>query len=373
VKVNVLDRFDAEKYRQTGKAKPSSPTTRHVQEVYQTVDYVWIDSKFISDIPFVFPLNECGCVQGMDRGFCIRFCYVNEKMVELSHWNPFPCRSIMDDGSKDDEDNAYPFIESFPRRVFNGINVIREELKNGLNSSAGTGQGIPVSRAYRKMHISSETWNFLCLMLEPGGVVVRNTQRKRTVKELLPFFKRRKRSVVVSTSSITVLPGAPLDALSHLLGEGSTFGMRQRWPRINLGIVELQLNDMINVIHGDNCGIDMAFDGARLNMTIRYKPLLAAGRKGGIWSAPFRHAHAFLTGTTLKLLDAILPEEDEEDERDLLVDDTPFDNAAGTESFTVQGRVDGSNTLFQVRRDRDGAMSTMEKAELLPLIHAKFN
>jgi hypothetical protein len=144
VKINVLGRFDVETFRKFNRVEATSPPSRNVPELYLTLDYFWTEATSIEDLAFIFPLekidNGAAPVQGMTRGFAIRYGLVGDSMEALKDWNAFPCISI-DDKAYDDDDNTNDeeelCYESYARRVFNGIIQVREELRRGLNSSAG--------------------------------------------------------------------------------------------------------------------------------------------------------------------------------------------------------------------------------------------
>jgi len=389
VKLNILERFDTEMYRTTGKAKSLDNTSRHVPELYQTLDYVWVDSTKITDIVFVFTLSEIKenvhvPLQGMERGFAIRYWYNGETMKHVPKWRPFPCRSVMDKGDSEDDEEEDGFAESYSRRIWNGVLDIRDEIRSGLNSSSGK-QGVTVHRNYRKVSISTETWHYFKTAMGEAGVHVTRAERKRCDKILRPFFKRVKRPRVVRTEFFSLAEDEEFDALSNLLGEASTFGYRQKWPKVGDGMALIRLNDIINVV----TEMAFTFDGSHLNITIQYEGLVAPSRQGGDWTLPFPHVHAFIRGERVgeaqdtavapaaivpgAVAPAAIEPPDDEDERDLLVEDQAFDNAEGTQSFTFQGCVPGSTTLVNVKRDSDGLLLEMAKADVLLLIRAKLD
>ena len=131
VKVNLLTPFDAEMYR-SSKAKLSLDDVRHVPELCQTTDFIWIAPNKIQDIAFVFLLSRDGKlrepIQGMARGFFVRFYYNRhtKTMEPIPDWSPFPCKSELDiedsdmeEESDGDEYSDNPMAESYTRRMYN--------------------------------------------------------------------------------------------------------------------------------------------------------------------------------------------------------------------------------------------------------------
>ncbi len=372
VKINVLGRFDVETFRKFNRVEATSPPSRNVPELYLTLDYFWTEATSIEDLAFIFPLekidNGAAPVQGMTRGFAIRYGLVGDSMEALKDWNAFPCISI-DDKAYDDDDNTNDeeelCYESYARRVFNGIIQVREELRRGLNSSAGA-QSI-LNTQYVSTCISMDTWLFFQRALRNCDVEYRMNEKNKCFKMLYPHLKREKKRRLVRTESFTVRPGESLDTLTKLLGEASTFGMRHKWPKAGDRVALLNVNDTLNVVGSNDCRIEFKLDaGCHLNIAIRYQAVRVEHRNGGPWCIQYPHVNAFIRGQTLSQqeVDAneathvMLDDDNSFDERDLLTRDTPFDNTEGTNSFVVWDSLPDGRV--SVKQDSDGSFHVME-------------
>jgi hypothetical protein len=115
VKVNLFQKLTEEKYEAIHHSRVNDSLCRHVPEVAQTLDYVWIPADQLKHIAFVFHLQKIidgtfPC-QGMKFAYSIRF-QVGEDMeatliphattvdagmavgdgaVDGNEWEPFPC------------------------------------------------------------------------------------------------------------------------------------------------------------------------------------------------------------------------------------------------------------------------------------------
>lgn len=197
LKVNILTRFDRELYREFNKTPSTHPTCRHVTEVFQTMEYIWIVPEMLKDIAFVFraPVicDSIAPVQGMVRGFVIRYSYNNnsKSMDPISaEWRPFSCNSFDNHNNNAGAgENAalIPPPESFSRRVWIGILAVRERLRRALNTRSNR------PRVYMQVYICLEVWNFIvCSLTDFDEIVVNDGERRYTEKLVTEFLKRRK-------------------------------------------------------------------------------------------------------------------------------------------------------------------------------------
>ena len=190
---------------------------------------MWVASDKIQDVAFVFPLSSNGKlkapIQGMARGYFVRFWYdqSTKMMKALSDWRAFPCKSDLDiDDNDSDDDDSNSISESFPRQVFNGVVAIQAEMKSGLNVYTEK-QGQPLSRSYRKMHMSREVWHFTVHALEKScGVTVVHTLKSTSCnKSLLQLAKHKKERRRKKIHRITLTGDSQLDSIAKLTRGGN--------------------------------------------------------------------------------------------------------------------------------------------------------
>lgn len=129
IKVNLFEKFDGDMYQKVNRAPLDNILSRHVPEVYQTLDYVWIPSTNCINVVFVFHTSKITdgtfpC-QGMKHVCAIRYKYDGASATDVveseEEWIPFPCGL------------ESSVAESYMSRVWTDIAIVQEECRKGLN------------------------------------------------------------------------------------------------------------------------------------------------------------------------------------------------------------------------------------------------
>jgi hypothetical protein len=255
--------------------------TRCIQNDTANVSLCFVFSQTAVDTGFV----QC---TGMSNAFFCRYRYNDGKLERTTlPAHPFfrPHFDLDDDGDGDDGDVDNGEIvlkvdgQCYHSKIWKWTCIVQETMKRVLHRFSEK-QG-SFTRYSLKVAFSGDCWEYIkeCVQAQ---VPVHTQKTKATRTRVSNGLKFQTLHMPTVTEILRFETKEQLNLFRSLFGSFSTFGYRQRRPRIGT-VKSLCENDIMNVVAGNEepeeefrrrtveSGIDLSFDAFELTVTVRYE------------------------------------------------------------------------------------------------------
>jgi hypothetical protein len=251
--------------------------TRCIQDCTANVSLCFVFSQTALDTGFV----QC---TGMSNAFFCRYRYNDGKLegTTLPTHPFFRPHFHLTDGDDDDDDGEIVLKvdgQCYHSKIWKWMCIVQETMKRVLQRYSEK-QG-SFTRHSLKVPFYGDCWEYIKASVE-AHVPVHTKKTKATRTRVSNGLKYQTIRMPTVTEILRFETKDQLKLFRSLFGSFSTFGYRQRRPRIGI-VKSLCENDIMNVVAGNEeaeeefqrrtvaNGIDLSFDAFELTVTVRYE------------------------------------------------------------------------------------------------------